>query len=90
MNPGSKPRLVVGGDDVRRRRDVLEAADRDPKQLRDEPSEDAAHHPIEAWRVERVGVDERVERTGDKLPVLGACVVLPVSVRSRGRCGGRG
>jgi hypothetical protein len=65
---------VVRGDDVRRVRNVLEARHRDAKQRTNEPSGDATNYAIEARRVEWVRMDELVERTADKLPVLGTCV----------------
>jgi hypothetical protein len=66
---------VVRGDDVWRRRDVLEAADRDPEQVQHQPPDDAPDQLVEARRMFWVRVYERVERGGDERPVLGAGVL---------------
>src|SRR6201987_788091 len=57
-----EPRLVGGGDDVRRLRDVLETGDRDTKEMCDDPSRPGSSPSVEAWWVGGFGVDERIER----------------------------
>ncbi len=52
-----KPRLVIGGDDVRRRGDVFEPGHRDPEEMKHEPAHDAPDHAVEPWRFLGVGVD---------------------------------
>src|SRR5258708_4704996 len=79
-----EPGLVVRGDQVWRRRYVLEAVDRDPEQVQHQPPDDAPDQPVEARRMCGVRVYERVERGSDERPVLGAGVLL-----WRGRRGSR-
>jgi hypothetical protein len=84
---------VIRGDDVRRGRNVLQARHRDAEKDLDQPPEDAADEAIEERRVERVGMDERVEWAADELPELRACIALwalALGFASRGICRGRG
>jgi len=67
---------VVGGDDVRRRGDVLQAADVDAKQMYNQPADDAPDELVEARRVSRVRVDEGIERGTDERPVFRTGVLL--------------
>jgi hypothetical protein len=76
-----EPRLVVGGNDVRRWWDVLEPADRDTKDLRDQPSHEPVDQAIEARRMLRIRVDERVERGVDERPELRTGVGLVFRLR---------
>src|SRR6201987_6459854 len=55
-----EPRPVVGGDDVRRLRDVLEAGDRDTQEMCDDPSRQGSSPSVEAWRGGGFGVDQRI------------------------------
>ena len=88
---GVKPRLVVGRNDVGRLGDVLDASDDDPEQVGHDPEDQAPDEEVEARRLVRIGVDKRVERSGDELPVLGAPVTERVGRASRrGIAGGRG
>ena len=84
---------MIRGDDVRRGGNVLQARHSDAEQHLDQPPDDAADDAIEARRMERVRMDERVERAADKVPVLRACVaILTLALRaiSREICRGRG
>jgi hypothetical protein len=67
---------VVGGDDERRRGDVLQAADVDAEKVQNQPADDAPDELVEARRVSRVRVNEGIERGGDERPVFGTGVLL--------------